>query len=329
MNILAFGEIMMRLTPPDYKKIEQTNTLDMSFTGTGVNLLSGLTRFGYETTLLSKLPDNHVGEAAAGFIRRLGIDDSNISFSGNHIGLYFLELGYGNRPSQVTYLERLKSAFGESTLKEYDINSTVNNADIIHICGITLSLGKGPREAAIQLAKTAYENDKIVCFDFNFRPSLNRNHTYEWMKEHYERILPYCTVVFGGEQDLTALLDRQNQPFEKLIEEFVEKYSIKYFAGSKRSNREQDEHISGFLYTNGVLHESPKYLVTLYDRIGTGDAFAAGIITGIIEKWSNDKTVTFATCNSVLAHTTFGDSPVMDKEIVEKFMNNDLKNVIR
>lgn len=330
MKILAFGEVMMRLTPPDYKQIEQTNTLDMTFNGTGVNILSGLSRFGYETTLLTALPENHVGSAAAGHIRRLGIDDSNIKFSGHHMGIYFLELGYGNRPSQVTYLERLRSSFGESTFSDDEINSSIKDADMVHICGIALSLGEGTRETAIQIAKIAHEQGKIVCFDFNFRPSLNERRSYEWMRAQYERVLPYCTVVFGGKRDLIGLFDEQEQNLEQLIQKLMKKYNqIKYFSGSNRTVNEGTEYLSGFLYTDNTLYESPKYLITLYDRIGTGDAFAAGIITGIIENWLAEKTVNFATSNSVLAHTTFGDSPVIDKEIVEQFMNDELGNVIR
>lgn len=162
MKILAFGEVMMRLTPPEYKMIEQTNTLDLSFNGTGVNILSGLARFGYDASLITQLPDNHVGKAASGFLRRLRIDDSMIGYNGDHIGLYFLEMGYGNRPSQVTYLNRLNSSFGESTMKDYDIDAAVEMSDIIHICGITLSLGEGTREAAVELAKKAHNKQEEV-----------------------------------------------------------------------------------------------------------------------------------------------------------------------
>src|SRR5699024_8434364 len=295
MKILAFGEVMMRLTPPDYKQIEQTNTLDMSFNGTGVNILSGLSRFGYETTLLTALPKNHVGSAAAGHIRRLGIDDSNIKFSGHHMGVYFLELGYGNRPSQVTYLERLKSSFGESTFNDNEIKSSISDADMVHICGIALSWGEGTRETAIQIAKIAHEQGKVVCFDFNFRPSLNEEHSYEWMKTQYERILPYCTVLFGGKRDIMGLFDDQEKNLEQLIQKLTKIYNqIKYLSESNRTVNEGTEYLSDFLYTDNTLYESPKYLITLYDRIGTGDAFAAGIITGIIENWSAEKTIDFA-----------------------------------
>ncbi|MBM6615286.1 sugar kinase [Desemzia sp. RIT804] len=329
MKILAFGEVMMRLTPPEYKLIEQTTTVDLSFNGTGVNILSGLSHFGYQTSLLTQLPDNHVGKAAAGFVRKLGIDDSNIGYSGNHIGLYFLEMGYGNRPSEVTYLERLNSAFGVSTLADYDIEKIINEFDIIHICGITLSLGEGTREAATELAEKAHQSGKIVCFDFNFRPSLNKNHSHEWIKKQYERILPYCTVVFGGERDLKELLDFSGDTIEQLSQKFMEKYGVQYFSGSKRSKSNTGGHLSGFLHTSKGFSESPTYELKIFDRIGTGDAFAAGVITGIIEEWSATRTVNFAVCNAVLAHTTFGDSPLIEKDMVEKFMNNELNSVIR
>src|SRR5699024_4541347 len=145
----------------------------------------------------------------------------------------------------------------------------------------------------------AHEQGKVVCFDFNFRPGLSEDRSYEWMKTQYERILPYCTILFGGKRELMGLFDDQEKSLEQHIQKLINNYNqIKYFSGSNRA-----------------INEGTEYLISLYDRIGTGDAFAAGVITGIIEKWSAEKTVDFATSNSVLAHTTFGDSPVMDKEI--------------
>lgn len=89
MKILAFGEVMMRLTPPQYKLIQQTDNVDLSFTGTGVNILSSLAHFGYDTSMLTILPDNQVGRAAAGAIRSLGIKDEFVRYQGDHMGLYF------------------------------------------------------------------------------------------------------------------------------------------------------------------------------------------------------------------------------------------------
>nr|SUY83493.1 carbohydrate kinase [Clostridioides difficile] len=111
MNILAFGEIMMRLSVPDYKFLTQTNELNYIITGTGLNILSGLKNFGYNTYMLTKLPNNNVGKASSANIRKLGVKDDFITYGGNHIGVYFLENGYGERPSEVTYLNRLNSSF--------------------------------------------------------------------------------------------------------------------------------------------------------------------------------------------------------------------------
>lgn len=329
MKILSFGEVMMRLTPPEYKKLQQSTQLDLSFTGTGVNVLSGLSQFGYETSILTRLPDNNVGRAASAFIRQLGVGDTNILYGDNHIGSYFLEMGYGNRPSEVTYLERLNSAFGLGEAEDYDIDQLVDAYDVIHICGISLSLADGPRLTALALAKAAHEKGKPVYFDFNFRPSLNEEKSLAWMKEQYEEILSYSTAVFGGIMDLTRLLNLTGDTFEELSANFMKKYEISYFAGTKRLQENGEKSLAGFIFTKEGYFESEAFPLAIYDRIGTGDAYAAGIMLGVIEDWEPERTVRFATGSAVLAHTTFGDSPLLGREMIEKFVADELGDVIR
>lgn len=336
MKILAFGEVMMRLTPPQYKLIQQTDNVDLSFTGTGVNILSSLAHFGYETSMLTILPDNQVGRAAAGAIRSLGIKDEFVRYQGDHMGLYFLEMGFGNRPSEVTYLNRLASSFGESTLIDYDLATAVANSEVIHICGIALMLSEGTRQAAFKLAELAHQAGKKVCFDFNYRPSLNKHNSHEWVKQQFEAILPYCDIVIGGIRDLTELMDfKIPTELEGSIEQlayvsqmFVKQYQLTYFAGTIRQ-KETTPSIRGFVTSNQEFALSQPMELQIYDRIGTGDAYAAGIITGMIEKWDNQKMVQFAINNAVLAHTTFGDSPLMRREQVEAFSQGNQGDVIR
>ncbi|WP_313467893.1 sugar kinase [Carnobacterium sp.] len=337
MKIAAFGEVMMRLTPPHFKLIEQTDTVDLSFTGTGVNILSSLAHFEYETALITCLPDNQLGRAAAGSLRKLGIKDEWIVYQGNHMGLYFLEMGYGSRPAEVTYLNRLASSFGESTLSDYALEEAVSSADLIHICGIALMLSEGTREAAFQLADTAHRLGKKVCFDFNYRPSLNEKNEPEWVKAQFERILPNCDIVIGGIRDLVELMDMPlptdlEEPaeiLEAVSRQFVEKYQISLFAGTLREKEGKNRRIKGFLRHENQFVLSSVYDLDIYDRIGTGDAYAAGIITGFIEKWSDQRIVDFATGNAVLAHTTFGDSPIIRKDRVEAFIAGQTNDVIR
>ncbi|MEC6746948.1 sugar kinase [Marinilactibacillus sp. XAAS-LB27] len=329
MKIVAFGEVMMRLTPPEYKLLEQSSQLDMSFTGTGLNILSGLSHFGYYTSLLTKLPDNHIGKVAAGQIRKLGVQDVHIQYGDQHMGAYFLEMGYGVRPSEVTYMDRINSAFGKSTLSDYDIEKIVDEYDIIHICGITLSLSKSVKEVAIRLAQVGKEKGKMICFDFNYRPSLNKALDKEEIKEAYKKILPYCSIVIGGERDLVELLDYPVDLFQNLALQFVKDFNLDYFAGTKRGNNDQGQTIAGFMAHKENYVMTREHSLNVYDRIGTGDAFVTGLLTGIIERWSNEKLIDFAIASSVLAHTMFGDSFIIDKSMVDSYLEGNRMNVIR
>lgn len=337
MKIIAFGEVMMRLTPPHYKFIEQTDSVDLSFSGTGLNILSNLSRFGYDTSLVTSLPDNQVGRAASSYIRKLGVSDTGVAYKGNHIGIYFLEMGFGARPSEVTYLNRSESSFSQSHIDDFDLNEAIKEADMMHICGISLMVSETVRETTLYIAKKAKELNKMVCFDFNYRPSINIDKSHEWVKEQYEEILPYCDIVFGGIRDLTELLDF---PLDENINTvadrlnvvslpFVEKYGISLFAGTLRENKGDKQFLKGFLRNNRGFSVSTEYELDILDRIGTGDAFAAGIITGVIEEWSEKQSIEFAVSNAVLAHTTYGDTPLVNKKIVEEYMNGNRTNLLR
>ncbi|MFC6465255.1 sugar kinase [Marinilactibacillus sp. GCM10026970] len=329
MKIVAFGEVMMRLTPPEYKLLEQSSQLDMSFTGTGLNILSGLSHFGYYTSLLTRLPKNHIGKVAAGQIRKLGVQDSNIQFGDQHMGVYFLEMGYGVRPSEVTYMDRSNSAFGKSTLSDYDIEKIVDEYNIIHICGITLSLSKSVKEVAIKLAQVGKEKGKIICFDFNYRPSLNKNINKEEIKNAYKQILPHCSIVIGGERDLLELLNYPVDLFQNLALQFVKEFDLDFFAGTNRGSSEHSQTISGFVVHNEEYVVTTEHSLNVYDRIGTGDAFVTGLLTGIIEQWADKKIIEFAVASSVLAHTMFGDSFIIDKSMVDSYLEGNQMNVIR
>ena len=123
MKIAAFGEVMLRFTPPEYLMLEQTEQLRMNFVGTGVNLLANLAHFQLETALITKLPANRLGEAGKAALRKLGISDQWVGEKGDHIGSFFAEMGYGIRPTQVTYQNRHQSAFGISEAKDYDFEA--------------------------------------------------------------------------------------------------------------------------------------------------------------------------------------------------------------
>src|SRR5690625_3403263 len=128
-RIKAFGEVMMRLEVPNYRTLTQTNTLDISYSGTGVNVLSALSQYGHDTAMITKLPNNSVGDAAIAHLRRLGIHTEDIVRGGDFIGQYFLEKGFSVRPSKVTYGERKTSSFCNSEFVDYDVDSILKDVD--------------------------------------------------------------------------------------------------------------------------------------------------------------------------------------------------------
>lgn len=140
--IKAYGEVMMRLEVPNYLKLEQSQSLNVSFTGTGMNVLSALSKYGHRTSLITKLPENSLGDAAIASIRSRGVATSDIVRGGEYLGMYFLENGYSVRPSKVTYSNRETSSFCTASLSDFDLKTILQDTKMIHFCGITLAISE-------------------------------------------------------------------------------------------------------------------------------------------------------------------------------------------
>lgn len=329
MNILAFGEVMLRFTVADKMMLEQSDSLTVTTVGTGVNLLSSLAHFGYNTTILTTIPDNPVGEKTVSDLRKLGISDKRILRNGKSMGSFFVELGHGPRPERVTYQDRLSSSFSQMNYENYDFEKALIGIDVVHICGIALSLTKQTQLAAIKLAQEAHDRNKVVCFDFNYRISLNQENNHDSIKKRYQKMLPYVDILFGSKRDLTDLLDYQDDNETNLYEKLCNEYQINFFAGSRRSFIDSKKYFEGFIFHHGKLYRSQARELNILDRIGSGDAFASGILTGLFEKWDFEDTLEFAVANSVLAQSTMNDVPIFSKEDVFNYIDNSQQDLIR
>jgi len=337
MKVGAFGEVMLRLTPPEYRLLEQGRTLCMDFTGTGVSILANLAHFGLKTWMMTHLPKNRLGDAAEASLKQMGMSTDFVGHSHNHIGSYFAENGFGARPTYVTYQNRRDSSFGISGPDTYPIETFLDTVDMVHICGISLGLTQDTWRSAKYIAQKAYEKNKTVCFDFNFRPSLNTEQGKgSLMKERYEEILPYCDIVFGSLRDLTDLLKLapaesvvSEEDTLKLIRDFLKANDIKWFAGTDRLRQKDGQYITGRIVTlREDIKTMPRHL-TVLDRIGAGDAYAAGVLLGYCEKWSLERSADFAVTNAVLAHTIAGDVPLTSREQVQHVLDHPTIDIIR
>jgi len=327
-KIKAFGEVMMRLDVPGNRKLEQTRTLDIFFSGTGVNVLSALSKYGHETAMVTTLPANSIGDAAVSFIRSLGISTTDINRDGEYIGMYFMENGFGFRPSVVTYTNRESSSFCMSTLSDYDLDNLLEDTGMIHFCGIGLAISKNGRELMIAVAERAKEMGITIVFDCNFRPKLWKGQL-DRAKHCYEQMLELADVCFMTERDAKALLgmktdkiNRKEQIVE-LIPQIAKRYHIKIIAGTIRKNTKNNENqIEGFLFQDSIFSFSRAYTFQILDRVGGGDGFASGIMHGLVQDLSMNDIIEFSMAAGVLAQTIPGDSPLCTDSEVWALANN-------
>lgn len=335
-RIAAFGEVMMRLQVPGHDLLSQGNTLHYTFSGTGVNVVSALARFGHAGSLISRLPANPLGDAARAYLRKLGVSTSSILEGGNYIGMYFLENGFGARPSRVTYSNRLDSSFNTASEDVYDYDNITRGIDAIHFCGITLAMNDSVRQHMKALARAVKQQGGLVIFDCNYRPSLWGESGYAKAKQHYEEMLRLADIVMMNEQDVMNTLgmstqqEQREEQLKELIPLVAAQYQIPVIAGTHRSIHGDNSHsLRGFLYKNQRFAFSDMLTFSVYDRIGAGDAFASGIIHGELAGFLPEKTVAFAAAAGMLAHTVSGDTPMSTEEEILRAMTRSAGDVER
>lgn len=326
MKFGAFGEVMIRLTTADHLLLTQTNQLDLRFTGTGLNVLSGLSQFGDQGYLMTSLPANHVGQAAAAGIRHLGIHDDHVHYQGDHMGIYFLEKGLGGRPSYVTYLNRHMSSFCQGTYSETAFDAFLDTIDALHFCGISLAINETLSQTVLKLARSAVQKKIPVIFDCNYRSGLWQGKDPDIALERYRQMMALADIVFVSVRDCDHLgipTEQRSEP--EILQAIKEQFQLKILFGTHRcANGYQ-----GYLLDDQGYLDSRIYPLVVFDRIGAGDAFAAGAIYGYFHEMDRNDLIDFATASGVLAHTTYGDSPVLSKAEIDDFRLHGQQDLIR
>lgn len=335
-RIAAFGEVMMRLQVPGYDLLSQADSLNYTFSGSGVNVSSALSRLGHKGYLISRLPSNPLGDAAEAYLRKLGISDTLLTRGGEYLGMYFLENGFGARPGRVTYTNRQESSFNTAPEGTYDFGKIANDIDMVHLCGITLAMNDNVRRHMKDLAKAVKASGGTVVFDCNFRPAHWRDGGYAKAKPLYEEMLELADIVMMNEKDALLTLGMPTDKTERreqlmdLIPAVARKYDISVIAGTHRSiNGDNTHSLQGFMYKDRNFAFSKLLTFSVYDRIGAGDAYTSGIIHGEIERYSPQQTVDFAAAASMLAHTIAGDTPMSSAGDIFRAMTERVGDVER
>lgn len=333
-SVLGFGEIMLRLTPTNFQRIIQTDTFDATYAGGEANVICSLSMFGNETKMVTKLPNNALGDKVIRDLNAFGVNTKDMVRGEGRLGIYFLEQGHGLRNSEVIY-DREYSAISMALKSEFNIHNMLNNVKLMHISGITPALSKELYDLSIELAKTAKEKGILVSYDSNYRSKL---WSLEDARKFMMDILPFVDIAFLGILDFKNILRyeiSENTEFEDqltvLYNELFEKYpNIKYAACTKRCvNSVNNNSLQGFIYDGSKLYSSRVHTFDILDRVGGGDSFTAGILHGLMNDMSCIEITEFATCASVLKHSIKGDINMVNVDHVNTLMNHGVENIKR
>lgn len=319
---VTFGEIMLRLKPPGVERFFQSPVLEATFGGGEANVATALARFGCETAYVSVIPPNPIGDACVAELRRQGVDTSLVVRKGSRLGVYFLEAGASQRPSVVIY-DRAGSAIAEARRGDIDWDRAFAEASWFHITGITPAISLSASELSIEAVKKAKEKGLTVSCDLNYRKNLWKYG--RTAPEVMGELMAFVDVAVANEEDCQKALgiplaadveagELEPGQYRALCEKVLAAYpSLKQIAITLRESRSADD--NGW---SAVLHTGKDFLLSrrydirnIVDRVGSGDAFAAGLIYGLASLTTPQEALEFAVACSCLKHSIPGDLPLL------------------
>ena len=321
-RIVCFGELLLRLSAPGRERLLQTPQLEVHIGGAEANVAVSLARLGHASAMVSTVAANALGEAATGELRRHGVDTAGVRSAEGRMGLYFLSHGALQRPSEVLY-DRADSAFTRAT--DYDWDRLLVGASWLHLSGVSPALGEATAAATLAAARAARRHGVKVAFDGNFRGKLWQ----AWSGDApaiLRQVFAEADLLLADHRDIAVVLGTKVQAegeaavSEAASHAFAAFPQLQWLASTVRQQHSVDWHsLSAVMVArDGGSHVAPAYdLRGIVDRIGTGDAFAAGILHGLLSGMPIADTAHFGLAAACLKHSIPGDFNLVGRADVE------------
>jgi len=311
--IVCFGELLLRMSAPGRERLLQSGAVEVHVGGAEANVAVALAGLGHSTKMVSAVPANALGEHALFALRGHGIDCQHVRTGEGRMGLYFLEPGAGLRPSAIIY-DRSESVFSQLPADAFDWDEMLSGSARLHLSGITPALNEEAEALALQAAQAAQRLDVPVSFDGNFRAGLWRNSGRD-PRQILSRLVELADVFFGNHRDIALLLDRDvpgdtsDQRRRAAETAFAAFPRLRFLASTHRTTTSSDHHrLLARIDTREGGWETPAVeLHAVIDRIGTGDAFAAGILHGLHEGLAPEQVARAGLAAGCLKHFVPGD----------------------
>ncbi len=332
MKVVTFGEIMGRLCPPGFKKIIQTNVLEMTFAGGEANVAVSLSNYGIDADFITKLPNNDLGKSVLRTLKSYSVGTDKIVIGGERLGMYYVEKGASQRPSKVIY-DRKYSAISMANREDFNWKNILDGAGWFHFTGITPALSDVCVAITLEALKECKRRGITVSCDLNYR---NKLWTTEKAKQVMSNLMEYVDVCIGNEEDAEKVLGIKpsnndvesgklnKEGYIEVAKQIASKFNCETVAITLRESYSASVNgWSALLYKDGESHFSKKYDITLVDRVGGGDSFVGALLYGLIELKDNKEIVNFAVAASCLKHTIEGDFNQVLVTDVRKLMSGD------
>lgn len=328
MKLTSLGELMLRFKPDSCTRIVQATSFEASFGGAEANVAVSLALLGDQSCYITKLPQNILGESALFRLRGYGVDTTKILRGGERIGTYYFEKGTSVRGTNVVY-DRAHSSFATSNDNEYDWKRLLKATDYFYVSGITPALSPQLQDTVLDAAIYCKKHGIKVVYDANFRGKL-------WSTKDAQKfssmIMPYVSIVFAHDEDFESSFGikafdgnmangiAQKQQFKQAMLKLAARYPNLETIGSVLRNiySVESSQWTAMLLNDQTFYESPVHSVQVYEGVGGGDAFAAGIMHGIMNQFDFQKTVNYGIAASVTKLTISGDfNLAFDNEITQ------------
>jgi 2-dehydro-3-deoxygluconokinase len=321
-KVVTFGEIMLRFSTQAFSRFTQATAFDVTYAGAEANVAVSVAHFGISAVHVTRFPHNDLGEAATQQLRRYGVDTSFILYGEERMGLYFLENGAMQRASRILY-DRFDSAFAHIKPGSIDWDSVLKDASWFHWTGITPAISQGAADVCLEALVAARKRGITVSGDINYRRNL-----WQYGKTALEvmpSLIEHCDVVIAGITDMQNCADISGSNFEKACVNFRNRFAnVTKIATTHRESVSSSHNVISASLWNGELSKSREYDLThIVDRVGSGDAFMAGLIYARLKGKDDQQALEFATAACALKHSIEGDVNLVSVEEVDTLVKGE------
>ncbi|POY35388.1 sugar kinase [Solitalea longa] len=333
-KVVSFGELLLRLSVKNGARFTQTTELNVHIGGAEANVSVLLSQLGIATEFITRLPDNDLARLALSELLKYGVDTQQCIFGGDRMGLYFFENGNQIRQSQVIY-DRTNSSFATIGLKQIDWASIFEKSTHFHWSGSSAAVSYEASQVCSEAIQAAYNNGQIISSDFNYRSKL-----WQYGKAASEimpGLLNYSTIAVADLDSIEIYFGLKTNKSISDAERFLQAYQflakkmphLKTLAMSFRKSDGLSHLYSAMLIHEGSFFESKQHAIHwVTDQIGSGDAFTAGLLYGLINKLSAQECIEWAVACGVIKQSVHGDFAISSAEEVAHFIKNGSSNRI-